>query len=135
MISGSDISNLDGLNNLTSFVGDVEISNTAITNLEGLNDVNSITGKVLVVGNCAIKEVSETLITRLGKTNVYLSSECNNICETANALFHLMKVNPINYVPGNPPKLHGKETLKALGAKDHNPLKIKQIALFRVNLY
>ena len=64
--------------------------------------VNSITGKVLVVGNCAIKEVSETLITRLGKTNVYLSSECNNLCETANALFHLMKVNPINYVPGNP---------------------------------
>jgi len=64
--------------------------------------INSITGKGLIAGNCGIKEVSQTLLTHLGKKNVYLSSECNNLCDTANALFHLMKVNPVKYVPGNP---------------------------------
>ena len=64
--------------------------------------IDSITGRVLIVGDCAIREVSENLIARLGRKNVYLSPECNNLCATANALFHLMKVNPINYVTINP---------------------------------
>jgi uncharacterized protein (DUF362 family) len=64
--------------------------------------INAIKGKVLVVGNCAIGEVSQSLINRLGKKNVYLSSECNNLCDTANALCNLMKVGLIDYVPVNP---------------------------------
>lgn len=64
--------------------------------------INALTGKILIAGNCAINEVSDDLIKRLGKKNVYLSSECNNLCDTVNAMFHLMKVNPITYCPVNP---------------------------------
>ena len=39
---------------------------------------------------------------RLGRRKVYLSGECNDLCATAEALFHLMKVNPIRMVPINP---------------------------------
>lgn len=64
--------------------------------------VDSIDGRVLVAGHCAIEEVSERLIRRLGRKNVYLSGECNDLSATAEALFHLMKVNPATYVPVNP---------------------------------
>ena len=64
--------------------------------------VNTIQGKVLIAGDCAINEVSESLIKRLGKKNVYLSPQCNNLCDTVNAMFHLMNVNPVSYVPVNP---------------------------------
>jgi hypothetical protein len=57
---------------------------------------------VLVAGHCAIEEVSEKLIKRLGRKRVYLSGECNNLCSTVEAMFHLMKVNPVSYVPINP---------------------------------
>ena len=64
--------------------------------------INALNGKILIAGNCAINETSESLINRLGKESVYLSPECNNLCDTVNAMFHLMKVNPISYVPVNP---------------------------------
>ena len=63
--------------------------------------IDSINGRVLIVGPCAIKEVSESLITRLGKKNVYLTGECNNLCDTASAMAHLMEVNPADIVPVN----------------------------------
>ncbi len=65
-------------------------------------EVDAITGKVFIVGHCAISEISTKLISRLGRENVYLSSECNNLKETAEALFHLMKVSPASYVKMNP---------------------------------
>ncbi len=64
--------------------------------------VDSINGRVLIAGHCAIEEVSERLIRRLGRKNVYLSGECNDLSATVEALFHLMKVNPATYVPVNP---------------------------------
>jgi uncharacterized protein (DUF362 family) len=64
--------------------------------------IDNINGRVLVAGHCAIEEVSEKLIERLGRKKVYLSGECNNLCSTVEAMFHLMKVNPISYVPVNP---------------------------------
>ena len=64
--------------------------------------IDNINGRVLVAGHCAIEEVSEKLIKRLGRKKVYLSGECNNLCSTVEAMFHLMKVNPISYVPVNP---------------------------------
>ena len=67
-----------------------------------VEEIDALTGKVFVVGHCAIGEVSEKLIKRLGKKNVYLSGECNNLKETAEALFHLMKVSPASYVKMNP---------------------------------
>jgi uncharacterized protein (DUF362 family) len=56
--------------------------------------IDAIEGRVLVVGPCAAKEVSQRLIDRLGRRNVYLSEYCNDLCAVTEALFHLMKVNP-----------------------------------------
>jgi len=64
--------------------------------------IDKINGRVLVAGHCAIEEVSENLIKRLGRKKVYLSGECNNLCSTVEAMFHLMKINPVSYVPINP---------------------------------
>lgn len=67
-----------------------------------MEEIDGIRGRVLVAGHCAIEEVSGRLIARLGRRNVYLSGECNNLCATVEAMFHLMKVNPMSYVPVNP---------------------------------
>ena len=83
-------------------------------------EIDAIEGKVLIVGDCAIHEVSERLIARLGKKNVYLSHKCNSLAESAAAMFHLMKVDPMVFVPINPvkalwcltlSKLHGSKAL------------------------
>jgi len=56
--------------------------------------IDAIEGRVLVVGPCALEEVSGRLIERLGRRNVYLSKHCNDLCAITEALFHLMRVNP-----------------------------------------
>lgn len=56
--------------------------------------IDAIEGRVLVVGPCAVEEVSRRLVERLGRRNVYRSEYCNDICAVTEALFHLMKVNP-----------------------------------------
>jgi hypothetical protein len=55
--------------------------------------------KVLIAGRCAILEVSETLVKRLGGANVYHSGFCNDLRASTNALCHLMKVNPMLMAP------------------------------------
>ena len=62
-------------------------------------EIAAIEGAVLVVGPCAVSEVAEQLINRLGEKKVYISNECNNLAATAEAMFHLMKVNPATLVP------------------------------------
>ncbi|MBO4873559.1 MAG: DUF362 domain-containing protein [Lachnospiraceae bacterium] len=83
-------------------------------------EIDAIEGKVLICGDCAIKEVSERLINRLGKKNVFLSHKCNSLAETAAAMFYLMQVNPMEFAPINPvkalsclvlSKLHGSTAL------------------------
>ena len=83
-------------------------------------EIDAIEGKVLIVGDCAIREVSERLIARLGRKNVYLSPKCNSLASTAAAMFHLMHVNPMVFVPIPMPKalwclslskLHGSTAL------------------------
>lgn len=83
-------------------------------------EIDAIEGKVLVVGDCAIHEVSERLIRRLGRKNVYLSPKCNSLASSAAAMFHLMEVNPMEFAPINPLKalrclvlarLHGSTAL------------------------
>lgn len=85
-----------------------------------IEQIDSIKGKVLIVGDCAIKEVSQRLIERLGRKNVYLSPKCNSLASSAAAMFHLMKVNPLVFVPINPfkamkclllAKIHGSKAL------------------------
>ena len=67
-------------------------------------EIDAIEGKVLIVGDCAINEVGDRLIKRLGRKNVYLSHKCNSLASSAAAMFHLMKVNPMVFVPINPIK-------------------------------
>jgi len=66
-----------------------------------LEEIEAVNGRVFIAGHCAIEEVAECLIQRLGRRNVYLSGECNDLCSTAEAMFHLMKINPIDFVPRN----------------------------------
>jgi len=61
--------------------------------------IDGISGRVLVVGHCAIREVGDKLIARLGKKRVYFSGYCNDLCATTNALCHLMDVNPLLMAP------------------------------------
>jgi len=66
--------------------------------------IDNIKGRVLIAGHCAIEEVSERLISRLGKRNVYLSGECNDLRASMEAMCHLMRVNPLRFVPISPIK-------------------------------
>ena len=85
-----------------------------------IKEIDAIQGKVLIVGDCAINEVGDRLINRLGKKNVYISHKCNSLADSAAAMFHLMKVNPMEFVPVNTvtalkclalSKLHGSNAL------------------------
>ncbi len=82
--------------------------------------IDTIEGKVLVVGDCAINEVGNRLLMRLGRKNVYFSPKCNSLASSAAAMFHLMQVDPMVFVPINPikalsclvlSKLHGSTAL------------------------
>jgi uncharacterized protein (DUF362 family) len=61
--------------------------------------IDKLRGPVLVVGRCAITETAGPLIRRLGRNKVYLSGYCNDLAATSAALFHLMKVNPMAFIP------------------------------------
>ena len=85
-----------------------------------MNEIDSITGKVLVVGHCAIDEVGDYLVKKLGKKNVFFSGKCNELAKSAAAMFYLMKVSPLEFAPINPfvsvkcvllAKLHGTKAL------------------------
>ena len=83
-------------------------------------EIDSITGKVLVVGHCAIEEIGDYLVKRLGKKNVFFSGKCNELAKSAAAMFYLMKVSPLEFAPVSPlvsikciilAKLHGTKAL------------------------
>jgi hypothetical protein len=65
-------------------------------------EIERIKGPVLIVGKCAIEEVSDKLLSRLGKRKVYLSGRCNDLRATTEAMCHLSKVNPMKFVTANP---------------------------------
>ncbi|PKL35408.1 MAG: hypothetical protein CVV44_21615 [Spirochaetae bacterium HGW-Spirochaetae-1] len=79
------------------------------------DEIDEIQGRVLVAGHCAIEEVAERLVKRLGKKKVYLSGECNDLAATAEAMFHLMKVNPVSFLP----RRRGAAVLAFLMARLH----------------
>ena len=61
--------------------------------------IDALEGRVLIAGHCAIEEVSERLIKRLGRRNVYLTGYCNDLCATTSALCNLMAVDPLKMAP------------------------------------
>jgi len=67
-----------------------------------LDEIDNLKGPVFVGGHCAIEEVGERLVKRLGKKKVYFSDGCNNLGQSTAALSNLMKVNILDLVPINP---------------------------------
>lgn len=65
-------------------------------------DIDSISGPVLVAGHCAIEEVGDILIRRLGAKMVHRSGLCNDLQATTESMCRLMKVNPMKMAPVNP---------------------------------
>ena len=61
--------------------------------------IDAVQGRVLVVGHCAIEETGSRLAERLGRKNVYFSGHCNDLCNTTNAMCHLMHVSPLRMAP------------------------------------
>lgn len=55
--------------------------------------------KGLIAGYCAIDEIGEKLVNAFGKKNVHYSNDCNNLAETAAALFKLSGVSALDLVP------------------------------------
>ncbi|MFO8020535.1 MAG: DUF362 domain-containing protein [Promethearchaeia archaeon] len=56
--------------------------------------------KGLVSGECAIEEVGEKLRDKFGKKHVYYSTECNNLAQTATAMFNLSGVSALDLFKG-----------------------------------
>ncbi len=55
--------------------------------------------KGLVAGFCAIEEVGDKLRKVFGEKNVFFSGNCNNLAQTATAMFKLSGVKPFDLVP------------------------------------
>jgi len=65
--------------------------------------IDGLSGPVLLVGPCAVEEVGEKLIERLGQNNVHQSKECNDLAAIVEAMCHLMEVSPSRLDPGLDP--------------------------------
>jgi uncharacterized protein (DUF362 family) len=61
--------------------------------------VGSLSGRVFLAGPCAVEEIGERLIERLGEDNVYQSKECNDLTAIFESICHLMQVNPADTNP------------------------------------
>ena len=61
--------------------------------------VAGIQGRVFVVGPCAVKEIGQKLVDRLGKGKVYFCNECNDLTAMVESMCHLMKVSPLKLAP------------------------------------
>jgi uncharacterized protein (DUF362 family) len=72
---------------------------------KGFDDetIDGLDGPVFLVGPCAVEEIGEKLIRRLGESNVYQSKECNDLTAVVEAMCHLMKVNSWELGPGIDP--------------------------------
>ena len=87
-------------------------------------EIERLNGPILIVGKCAVEEVSKQLIGRLGKGQIYISEECNDLRATTEAMCHLTKVNPMRLVHLNPIiifKILLQARLKGTHAKLVNP--------------
>lgn len=60
-------------------------------------EIDRVKGRVLIAGRCAAEEIGDALLKRLGRRNVYMSPECNDITASMESMVHLMKVNMFRY--------------------------------------
>ena len=73
-------------------------------------EVDALAGPVMVAGGCAVEEVGDRLVKRLGRKQVYLIDGCCDLTGTTEALCHLMRVDAVRV--GSSPRRIG--LLKAL---------------------
>jgi hypothetical protein len=66
--------------------------------------IDNLEGPVVVAGHCAVNEIGERLVNRLGKKHVFFSDGCNNLAQTLVGLGRYMGVNLLDMVPMNPIK-------------------------------
>jgi hypothetical protein len=90
-ISGSSITNISALQNISSIAGGLQISNTSLVNLNGLNNLTSVGGglsiqdntslvNISAIGNINLYGLNEDGLTITGNTNL---ATCNigSICD------------------------------------------------------
>jgi uncharacterized protein (DUF362 family) len=58
------------------------------------DEIEKLAGPVLVAGGCAVRDVGDRLVARLGRKRVYLVDGCCELTGTSEALCHLMRVAP-----------------------------------------
>ena len=86
----SDISNLDGLENITNVTGFVKILNTSLINLEGLNALAAIGGDLIISGNVELQNIqSLSALTEIGFSQIIIK---NN--DSLTSLLGLNNINP-----------------------------------------
>ena len=111
MIKGNELACIEGcvnnsLNNLQIFDLDYQGKGgwTLVVG-KGFDEdtIDGLSGPVLLVGPCAVEEVGETLIERLGQNKVHQSKECNDLAAIVEAMCHLMEVSPSRLDPGLDP--------------------------------
>jgi uncharacterized protein (DUF362 family) len=67
------------------------------------DEIDSLDGPVVVSGGCALKEVGDRLVNRLGRDNVYLIDGCCNLTPISESLCHLTQVEPARMLQGADP--------------------------------
>lgn len=80
-------------------------------------------GRFLVVGPCAVEEIGDRLIERLGEDKVYRSKECNDLSAVVESMLHLMKVSVAQLDPG----LNPAEVLQAVSQAIENGTEARMI--------
>ncbi len=97
-ISGNDITNLNGLNNLVSIAGYLVISyNNNLNNLEGLNNLTSIGGGIIINTNHSLTNISALSNAAFSETGEYLGGQCIEITNN-DALINLEGLNSIDTI-------------------------------------
>jgi uncharacterized protein (DUF362 family) len=66
------------------------------------SDVDRTRKRAFVCGPCAYEEVYPRLVEKLGKRNVFYTTECNDLTGIIGSLNKLMKVSALKMVPMNP---------------------------------
>ncbi|GAA4442297.1 hypothetical protein GCM10023091_28840 [Ravibacter arvi] len=91
-ISGTDITNLSGLAQITGVTRELVINGTSITNLNGLNNITSSGGALQILGNGSL-----TSLTGLGQINdLWLRLENNSALSSLRGMEHFTSINTLS---------------------------------------
>ncbi len=119
-ISGSDITNLSGLSNITAITEELWIgSNVQLTNLDGLGNLQNIGDYLLIYNNPQLNNLDG--LTNLQSIGGYLKIEGNDDLEDINGLNNLQSIEDYLMIYLNPQlaNLDGLSNLTSIGTELH----------------